>query len=82
MTTRRPRCWASSTTLAAIAAKVEGVPEPQVRTAGVRSGTSLLGLVKHLACVERLYFLGEDVQDWDATFRPGREKTAEDVLAD
>jgi len=46
------------------------------------AGTSLLGLVKHLACVERLYFLGEDVQDWDATFRPGREEAAQDVLAD
>ncbi len=67
---------------AAIAAKAEGVPEPQVRTAGVPSGTSLLGLVKHLACVERLYLLGEDVDDWAATMRPNPGETAERLLAD
>ena len=67
---------------AAIAAKAEGVPEPQVRTAGVPSGTSLLGLVKHLACVERFYFLGEDVDDWGATLRPVPEDTLDGVLAD
>jgi len=66
----------------AIAAKAEGVPDPQVRTAGVPSGTTLLGLVKHLACVERFYFLGEDVVDWDATLRPAPEETADGVLAD
>lgn len=66
----------------AIAAKADGVPEPQVRTAGVPSGTSLLGLIKHLACVERFYFLGEDVDDWDATLRPTPDETAEGVLAD
>ena len=65
-----------------IAAKAEGVPEPQVRTAGVPSGTSLLGLVKHLAHVERFYFLGEDVDDWNATFRPAPDETADGVLAD
>jgi hypothetical protein len=66
---------------AAIAAKAEGVPEPQVRTPGVPSGTSLLGLVKHLARVERFYFLGEDVGDWEATLRPTPEETADGVLA-
>lgn len=66
----------------AIAAKAEGVPDPQVRIAGVPSGTSLLGLVKHLACVERFYFLGEDVDDWDATLRPAPEETVDGVLAD
>ena len=66
----------------AIAAKADGVPDPQVRTAGVPSGTSLLGLIKHLACVERFYFLGEDVDDWNATFRPAPEETAGSVLAD
>ncbi|MBB4919303.1 DinB family protein [Streptosporangium saharense] len=65
-----------------IANKVVGVPEPQVRTAGVPSGTNLLGLLKHLACVERFYFLGEDVGDWDATMRPSEEDTVEGVLAD
>ena len=66
----------------AIAAKADGVPEPQVRTPGVPSGTSLLGLIKHLACVERFYFLGEGVDDWEATLRPAREETAYGLLAD
>ena len=66
----------------AIAEKVSGVPEPQVRTAGVASGTNLLGLVKHLAHVERFYFLGEDVRNWRATMRPSTEDTVEGVLAE
>jgi len=65
----------------AVADKAEGVPEPQVRTAGVHSGTSLLGLVKHLAFVERFYFLGEDVDDWAQTMRPSPEETVDGVLA-
>ena len=65
----------------AIAAKADGVPEPQVRTAGVPSGTNLLGLVKHLGFVERFYFLGEDVADWEATFRPAPDETAEGLIA-
>ncbi|MFF2813479.1 DUF664 domain-containing protein [Streptomyces sp. NPDC058000] len=36
-----------------IAAKVDGVPEPQARTAVVPSGTNLLGLLNHLTFVER-----------------------------
>ncbi|MEU0279679.1 DinB family protein [Streptomyces sp. NPDC006195] len=66
----------------AVAAKVEGAPEPQVRTGGVPSGTSLLGLVKHLAFVERFYFLGEDAGQWRATMRPSPEDTVDGVLAD
>jgi hypothetical protein len=66
---------------AAVAAKADGVPEPQVRTAGVASGTSLLGLVKHLAYVERFYFLGEDVGDWKQTMRPAPDETVDGVLA-
>ncbi|MFE4942712.1 DinB family protein [Streptomyces sp. NPDC056641] len=66
----------------AIADKVEGTPEPQVRTSGVPSGTSLLGLLKHLAFVERLYFLGEDADHWSATMRPSAEDTVDSVLAD
>lgn len=65
-----------------IAAKAEGVPEPQARTPGVPSGTCLLGLVKHLAYVERFYFLGEAVDDWKATFRPTMEETVGGVLGD
>ncbi|PJE97256.1 mini-circle protein [Streptomyces carminius] len=66
----------------AVADKAAGVPEPQVRTGGVPSGTSLLGLVRHLAAVERFYFLGEEPEDWDRTMRPSPQETAEDVLAD
>src|SRR3954453_17088964 len=66
----------------AVAAKAEGVPEPQVRTPGVPSGTSLLGLVRHLAHVERFTFLGEDVADWPGTFRPRPEETVGSVVAD
>jgi uncharacterized protein DUF664 len=66
---------------AAIAGKAEGVSDPQVRTPGVPSGTSLLGLVKHLTFVERFNFLGEDVLDWRKTMRPSLDETADDVLA-
>ncbi|MEW1926455.1 DinB family protein [Streptomyces sp. NPDC088360] len=65
-----------------VADKVAGTPEPQVRTGGVPSGTSLLGLAKHLACVERFYFLGEDAGDWVATLRPSAQDTVDGVLAD
>ncbi|MGW6026769.1 DinB family protein [Streptomyces sp. NPDC055099] len=65
-----------------VADKVAGVPEPQVRTAGVSSGTSLLGLLKHLACVERFYFLGEDADDWPATLRPSAKDSVDGLLAD
>lgn len=65
-----------------VADKVAGVPEPQVRTGGVPSGTSLLGLLKHLAFVERFYFLGEDAGDWPATMRPSAQDTIDGVLAD
>jgi hypothetical protein len=65
----------------AIADKAAGVPEPQVRTAGVASGTNLLGLVKHLTHVEQFYFLGQRVDDWRATMRPTPEETLDGVLA-
>lgn len=66
----------------AIADKAADAPEPQVRTGGVPSGTNVLGLVKHLASVERFYFLGEQVDDWRATMRPTPEETVDDVLDD
>lgn len=64
-----------------IAAKVDGAPEPQVRTAAVPSGTNLLGLLNHLTFVERSMFLGEDVTDWQATFRTSPTDTVADVVA-
>ncbi|GAA0505515.1 hypothetical protein Ade02nite_71820 [Paractinoplanes deccanensis] len=65
----------------AVAAKVAGAPEPQVRTPGVPSGTSLLGLAKHLTCVERFHFLGEQIDDWPGTWRPSADETIDSVLA-
>ncbi|GAA0988223.1 DinB family protein [Nocardiopsis tropica] len=66
---------------ASMAAKVAGAPEPQVRSAGVPSGTNLLGLLDHLASVEGAMFLGEEVTDWQATFRAGPEDGVADVVA-
>jgi uncharacterized damage-inducible protein DinB len=44
----------------------EGLTDDQLRTAGVPSGTNLLGLVQHLTAMEvhwfRRVFLGEDVE--------------------
>ncbi|TYP90513.1 DinB family protein [Blastococcus xanthinilyticus] len=65
----------------AIAAKLEGAPEPEARTAGVPSGTTLLGLVKHVTAVERFLFLGEDAKSWPKTFQPSAEDTLDGVLA-
>ena len=65
----------------AVAGKVAGVPEPEVRTAGVPSGTSLLGLLRHLTAVERFYFLEEPITSLRRTFRPGRRETVEGLLA-
>ncbi|MFK4083585.1 DinB family protein [Kribbella sp. NPDC020789] len=64
-----------------VARKAEGAPEPAVRTAGVESGTNVLGLVKHLTAVERYLFLGEDVRAWASTFRPKADETVESVVA-
>ncbi|QNE17400.1 DinB family protein [Kribbella qitaiheensis] len=65
----------------AIANKAAGAPEPQIRTAGVRSGTNVLGLVKHLTYVERFYLLGEEVRDWGGTMRPDPMETIDSVTA-
>lgn len=64
-----------------IAAKVDGAPEPQVRTAAVPSGTNLLGLLNHLTSVERSMFLGDDVTDWQATFHAAPADSVTDVVA-
>ncbi|MEW1751766.1 DinB family protein [Streptomyces angustmyceticus] len=64
-----------------IAAKADGAPEPQVRTATVPSGTNLLGLLNHLTCVERATFLGDDVPDWQATFHAAPADSVSDVVA-
>ncbi|KIA62792.1 DinB family protein [Nocardia vulneris] len=64
-----------------IAAKVDGAPEPQVRTAAVASGTNLLGLLTHLTAVERSMFLGDNVTDWQATFHADPADTVAEVVA-
>lgn len=64
-----------------VVAKLDGAPEPAVRAAGVPSGTNCLGLVNHLAHVERFMFLGEDA-DWPATFHAPAHQTVESVIAD
>ncbi|MGW4843974.1 DinB family protein [Nocardia brasiliensis] len=63
-----------------VAAKVDGAPEPQVRTAAVPSGTNLLGLLTHLTAVERSMFLGDNVTDWQATFHADPQDTVADVV--
>lgn len=64
-----------------VRSKVEGAPEPEVRTAGVPSGTNLLGLLNHLTFVERATFLGERVTDWQGTFRAAPEDGVAEVVA-
>ncbi|MEU9644161.1 DinB family protein [Streptomyces sp. NPDC048188] len=64
-----------------VAGKVDGAPEPQVRTAAVPSGTNLLGLLEHLAHVERALFLGEEVRSWPATFRAAPGDGVAEVVA-
>lgn len=44
------------------------------------SGTNLLGLLKHLAYVERYTFLGEHVDDWSATFHAGPAETVDGLV--
>ncbi len=65
-----------------IASKAQDAPEPDVRTPWVNSGTNLLGLVNHLAHVERAVFLGEPVARWPATFHAAADRSVADVVAD
>ena len=75
----------------AILWKLEGVSDEDLRRPLVRSGTSLLGLVKHLAAVEYGWFcetFGRDTEplpfdenDPDSDMRARPDETTEDVLA-
>jgi uncharacterized damage-inducible protein DinB len=70
--------------------KVDGLDDEQLRRSMTPSGLSLLGLVKHLAYVERWWFqavfAGRDVdfpwtdQDPDADFRVEPDESTETVL--
>jgi uncharacterized damage-inducible protein DinB len=70
----------------AVAAKAVGISDEQGRTPGVPSGTSILGLIRHLTAAERLWFeeqfdggpaIGET--DLEMAIRP--EETAAGLLA-
>ena len=75
----------------AILWKLEGLDDQQLRRSMVPSGTSLLGLVKHLAAVEYGWFcdtfgreaepLPFDDDDPDADLRIRPDETTEEVLA-
>ena len=58
-----------------VAAKVDGAPEPDVRTGLV------VGLVTHLTYVERFTFLCEQVTDWPGTFRAPPDSSVEESVA-
>jgi hypothetical protein len=70
--------------------KLEGLDDQQLRRAMVPSGTSLLGLVKHLAYVERSWFqgvwAGQEVsfpwtkEDPDADWRIEPDESTQDIL--
>ena len=70
--------------------KLEGLDDEQLRRAMVPSGTSLLGIVKHLAYVERGWFqrvwAGQEItvpwtdEDPDADWRIEPDETTKDVL--
>lgn len=66
---------------ASAVAKLDGVSEVDARAAAVPSGTSLLGVVRHLTFVERFFFLGEDADDWQATFTCPDDETVASVQA-
>ena len=75
----------------AILWKLEGLDDEQLRRSMVPSGTSLLGLVKHLAAVEYGWFCDTfgrpaepmpfDEDDPDADLRVEPDETTADVLA-
>ncbi|MFJ8623248.1 DinB family protein [Kitasatospora sp. NPDC093550] len=69
----------------AVAAKASGIADQAARTPGVTSGTSVLGLVKHLTAVELNWFVwayeGADVALEDDESGPTEQETAEALLA-
>jgi uncharacterized damage-inducible protein DinB len=70
----------------AVVAKLDGLPDRDVRSPGVPSGTSLLGLVKHLTGVELNWFAwsyaGEGGENpWDDDLTMTESDTTASVLA-
>jgi hypothetical protein len=68
----------------AVAAKASGVSEQDARTPGVPSGTSILGLIKHLTAVELNWFVwayaGADVPLWEDEAPLAADETAANLL--
>lgn len=64
------------------AAKLAGVPEEAARTTHVASGTTPIGLIRHLTHVERFMFLQQQVTHWESTFRARKTDTIDSVLQD
>jgi len=68
-----------------VAAKAEGVDEQLARTPGVPSGTSLLGLIKHLTAAELNWFVrgyaGADIEIADLSMRLDEDESGVGVLA-
>ncbi|MFB4295443.1 DinB family protein [Actinomadura sp. NTSP31] len=69
----------------AVVAKAAGVPDEAARTPGVPSGTSLLGLIKHLTRTELNWFVwayeGADALPLDDDEPPLPGETAADIVA-
>jgi uncharacterized damage-inducible protein DinB len=76
----------------ALIEKLDGLDDEQLRRPMVPSGTSLLGLVKHLTEVEQGWFVNEYAQlgeaplfeteeDPEAGFHPESDETAESIVA-
>ncbi|MDQ3645394.1 MAG: DinB family protein [Actinomycetota bacterium] len=76
---------------ATLLSKIEGVSDEDLRWSPVPSGTTLLGLVKHLAYVERWWFqdrfAGREAGtypwtdgDWDADFRIEPDETTAEIV--
>ncbi|OZD12563.1 DinB family protein [Rhodococcus sp. 06-156-3C] len=63
-----------------VVTKISGIDDERARLSPVHSGTNALGLVWHLAHVERFTFLGEPVADWAATFHVPATTSLHDVV--
>lgn len=66
-------------------AKAEGLPDEAAKAPGAPSGTSLLGLVKHLTAVELNWFVwayeGADLPQWDDEAPPTADETGAELIA-
>lgn len=69
----------------AVIAKAEGVPDADAKAPGVASGTSLLGMVKHLTAVEFNWFVwayeGADLPLRDDEAPPTAQETGAELIA-